>query len=131
MEWYKDGLYPEWHIDGKDFSPKKLKETFPDLILSSNHEVGEFGEFKWNKNEKYDYGSCIIVVEDSIQFKLDWLLNFILENGDEIRKLGVDNELIWLIWYGIQGNMELDSRMIRKLAKTGLSMNMNYHYIEQ
>lgn len=38
MEWYKDGMYPEWHISGEDFSPKELLHHFPFLILGRTHE---------------------------------------------------------------------------------------------
>ena len=75
------------------------------------------------------YGSTVIVVDDTVMNKLDWLLDFILENGQKIRDLGVNDEILWLIWWGIQGNMELDNHLLTKIAKTGLNMNMNYYYI--
>lgn len=130
MEWYKDGLYPEWHISGDNFSPKELLDQFPFLILGSTHEKSDIGKIGRFKGKEHGYGSTVIVVEDNIIYKLDWLLDFILENGQKIRNLGVKEELLWLVWWGIQGNMELDKSLLEKIAKTGLNMNMNYYYID-
>jgi hypothetical protein len=129
MEWYKDGMYPEWHISGEDFSPKELLHHFPFLILGRTHEKTDIGKLGPSKGKEYGYGSTVIVVDDSIIFKLDWLLDFILENGQKIRNLGVKEELLWLVWWGIQGNMELDKKLLTKIAKTELNMAMNYYYI--
>ena len=129
MEWYKDGLYPEWHISGEDFSPKELLYYFPNLLLGRTHEKTDIAKIGPRKGNEYGFGSTVIVVEDNIIYKLDWLLDFILENGQNIRKLGVNDEILWLIWWGIQGNMELDEKLLSKIAKTGLHMNMNYYYI--
>ena len=130
MEWYKDGMYPEWHISGKNFSPNKLLEIYSGLIIASAHEKGEYGIHKWNKDKKHTDGSCKIVVDDKIINKLDWLLDFIISNQTQIYELGVEEEIIWLVWWGIQGNMELDSKLIEKLHQTGLDMAMNYYYID-
>lgn len=127
MDWYKDGLYPEWHISGEDFSPKELLYYFPNLLLGRTHEKTDIA--KIGPRKEYGYGSTVIVVDDNIIYKLDWLLDFILENGQNIRELGVNDEILWLIWWGIQGNMELDEKLLTKIAKTGLHMNMNYYYI--
>ena len=130
MEWYKDGLYPEWHLSGDNFSPKSLVQIFPELTIASHHEKGEYGRHKWNKDKVYTYGSCKIVVEDKIVYKLDWLLDFIISNHEKVKELGVEREIIWLVWWGIQGNMELDKTLIEKLYITGLDMAMNYYYID-
>ena len=129
MDWYKDGLYPEWHISGEDFSPKELLYYFPNLLLGRTHEKTDIAKIGPRKGKEYGYGSTVIVVDDNIIYKLDWLLDFILENGQNIRELGVNDEILWLIWWGIQGNMELDEKLLTKIAKTGLHMNMNYYYI--
>ena len=129
MEQYKDGLYPEWHISGEDFSPKELLHHFPFLILVRTHEKTDICKKGPRKGQEWGYGSTIIVVEDNIMYKLDWLLDFILENGQKIRDLGVNDEIIWLVWWGIQGNMELDKRILEKIASTKLDMAMNYYYI--
>lgn len=130
MKWYKDGLYPEWHISGDNFSPKRLLKLYPEITISSNHEKGDYGNHKWNRDKKYSYGSCKIVVEDKIIYKLDWLLDFINSNHKQIQDLGVEREIIWIVWWGIQGNMELDKKLIQKLHETGLDMAMNYYYID-
>jgi hypothetical protein len=129
LEWYKDGVYPEWHISGEEFSPKELLHHFPFLILGRTHEKTDIGKLGPLKGKEYGYGRTVIVVDDSIIFKLDWLLDFILENGQKIRELGVKDEILWIIWWGMQGNMELDKSLLSKIAKTGLNMNMNYYYI--
>jgi len=130
MEWYKDGLYPEWHVSGKDFSPKELQAKFPNLLLGPTNEKDDIVIRGPGRGKEYGYGSTVIVVDDKIVYKFNWLLDFILENGDLIRKMGVDDEIIWIVWWGIQGNMELDKNLISKLAKTGLNMAMDYYYID-
>jgi len=70
------------------------------------------------------------VVDDSITDKFDWLLNFIIENSNRIRNLGVEDEIIWIYSFGIQGNMEMDKEIIKKLSETNLDMAMNYIYID-
>lgn len=70
------------------------------------------------------------MVDDSITDKFDWLLNFIIENSNRIRNLGVEDEIIWIYSYGIQGNMEMDKEIIKKLSETNLDMAMNYIYID-
>lgn len=130
MEWYKDGMYPEWHLSGTNFSPKKLLKLFPKLILSNSHEKTDIAKRGRFKGSEYGYGSTLIVVDESITYKFDWLLDFIIDNSNEIRSLGVEDEIIWIYWYGIQGNMEMDKKIIKKLASTNLDMAMNYIYID-
>jgi len=130
MEWYKDGMYPEWHLDGTNFSPKKLQSLFPELILRNSKEKTDIATRGRFKGSEYGYGSTQIVVDDSITDKFDWLLNFIIENSNRIRNLGVEDEIIWIYWYGIQGNMEMDKEIIKKLSETNLDMAMNYIYID-
>jgi len=130
MEWYKDGMYPEWHLDGTNFSPKKLQSLFPELILRNSKEKTDIATRGRFKGSECGYGSTQIVVDDSITDKFDWLLNFIIENSNRIRNLGVEDEIIWIYWYGIQGNMEMDKEIIKKLSETNLDMAMNYIYID-
>lgn len=129
MEWYKEGMYPEWHLSGTNFSPKKLKTLFPELILRNSNERTDIVKRGRFTGSKYGYGSTQIMVDDSITYKLDWLLNFIIDNSKRIRCLGVEYEIIWIYWYGIQGNMEMNKETIQKLALTNLDMAMNYIYI--
>jgi len=52
MEWYKDGMYPEWFISGKKFSPKNLKTKYPKLLLTACHEkeeINKVGRYKGKK----------------------------------------------------------------------------------
>lgn len=129
MDWYKDGLYPEWHISGENFSPKELLNHFPFLILSSTHEKTDIWKIGRIKGQEYGYGSTVIVVDDNIKHKLDWLLDFIIANDQKVRDLGGNDQKLWLIWWGIQGNMELDRNLLTKISQTGL--NMNYYYINR
>ena len=115
MDWYKDGMYPEWHISGKNFSPKELLKEYPDLILGRTYEKHDIAKLGPTRGKEYGIGSTVIVVDDKIDYKLDWLLDFILKNHDSIRKMGIDDEIIWIVWWGIQGNMELDKKLIQKL----------------
>lgn len=129
MDWYKDGMYPEWHLRGDNFSPKKLLQCFPNLILGRTHEKTDIKTIGTNIRQEFGYGSTVIVVDDRIDFKLEWLLDFILENHQKVTSLGVNNEILWIVWLGIQGNMELDKGLLAKIAETGLDMAMNYYYI--
>ena len=130
MEWYKDGMYPEWHLSGTNFSPKKLQRLYPKLILTNSNEKTDIAKRGRYKGSEYGYGSTQIVVDDSIINKFDWLLNFIINDSKSIRSLGVEHEIIWIYWYGLQGNMEMDKNIIKKLASTDLDMAMNYIYID-
>lgn len=128
MEWYKDGCYPEWHIMGQYFSPKELIKQYPELLLISRHEKNDLGDKGRYKGKIYGYGSCTVIVKEEVINKLDWLLDFILKNQSTIRHLGVEEELLWIRWYGRQGNMELGISQINKIQKTGNPLNMNYYY---
>ena len=130
MEWYKDGMYPEWHLDGTNFSPKKLQSLFPELILRNSKEKTDIATRGRLKGKEFGYGSTNIVVSNEIINKFDWLLDFILENSSQVRELGIEEEIIWIYLYGIQGNMEMDKNLIRKLSMTELNMVMNYIYID-
>ena len=70
------------------------------------------------------------MVKEEVTYKLDWLLNFILNNQKQIRELGVDDEMIWIVWWENQGNMELSPAELSKICKTGNHLNMNYYYID-
>jgi len=130
MDWYKDGMYPEWHLSGTNFSPKKLQKLFPNLILSNSNENTDIAKKGRFKEREYGYGSTQILVDETITNKFDWLLNFIIDNSKEIRNLGVEDEIIWIYWFGVQGNMEMNKEIIKKLALTNLDMAMNYIYID-
>jgi len=41
----------------------------------------------------------------------------------------VNDEILWIIWWGIQGNMELDKKLLSKIAKTELDIAIYYYYI--
>ena len=71
MEWYKDGMYPEWHLSGKDFSPKQLKTLYPKLILSNSNEKTDVAIRGRNKGKEYGYGSTQIVVDNNITYRFD------------------------------------------------------------
>ena len=60
MEWYKNGLYPEWHISGEYFSPKELKKKCPDILLTSEREKTDIGKRGRYKGKEYGYGSCVL-----------------------------------------------------------------------
>lgn len=131
MDWYKDGLYPEWHLQGNNFSPKKLQSLYPTLILGNSNEKEEIATWGRNKGKQYGYGSTSIVVAESITYKLDWLLDFILENSVAIKELGAEEQIIWIYWYGIQGNMEINKELLYKLSETKLDLAMDYIYIDE
>ena len=104
-----------------------MNNNFITINYNEKTEIATRGRFK---GKEYGYGSTNIVVANDVLNKFDWLLDFILENSAKVRELGVEDEIIWIYWYGIQGNMEIDKNLIKKLASTGLNMAMNYIYID-
>jgi hypothetical protein len=70
----------------------ELLHYFPYLILRRTHKKTDIGRKGRYKGQEYGYGSTVIVVDDTIINKLDWLLDFILEDGQKIRDLGVNDE---------------------------------------
>ena len=81
-------------MSGSDFSTTKLKEMFPDLILSNSNEKPDIVSRGKLKGGEYGFGSTQVVVNKSIVYKFDWLLHFIVEHASQVKYLGVEDQII-------------------------------------
>jgi|GEM_PF-3212505 len=75
MDWYKDGMYPEWHVCGTNFSPNKLKAQYPELILSNSNEKTDVASRGRINGQQYGYGSTQVVVPNEVIYKFFELIN--------------------------------------------------------
>ena len=128
-KWTKEGCFPEYHIRGTYFSPKVLKEKFPELIYDEGfHESTDISTRGRRKGLKFKYGSCQILVPENEIYPIHFLCDFILENRSILDKMKIEDELICIYWIGRQGNMEFITEQLKKLSLVNIPVAMNYIY---
>ena len=127
--WTEEGCYPEYHIQGTNFSPKTLLELIPELIFAEGaHEATDIAKRGRNKDKESGYGSCNILVPSNEIYPIKFLCDLINTNRKIFSNSNLDHEVIWIYWIGRQGNMEFTIEQIKALESTNLAVAMNYIY---
>jgi hypothetical protein len=128
-KWTEEGCYPEYHIQGTNFSPMTLLKLIPQLILDEGaHEATDIAKRGRRKDKEYGYGSCRILVPNNEVYPIKYLCNLIRTNRSIFDDSNLDHEVIWIYWIGRQGNMEFTIEQIKSLESTNLAVAMNYIY---
>jgi len=129
-KWTEEGCYPEYHIQGTNFSPRILKEKIPNLIFDNGfHERTDITVKGRRKGLEYNYGSCQILVPKNEIYPIQFLCDFILENRNILNSMNIEDEVIWIYWIGRQGNMEFTVEQIKKLHSVNMAVAMNYIHV--
>ena len=128
-KWTQEGCYPEYHIQGTNFSPNALMKLIPQLVLDEGaHEATGISKRGRRKNEEYGYGYCRILVPNNEVYPINYLCDLINKNRKIFDNSNLEHEVIWIYWIGIQGNMEFTIKQIKSLESTNLAVAMNYIY---
>ena len=131
-KWTEEGCFPEYHIQGTNFSPRTLKEKIPDLIYDEGfHERTDISQRGRRKGLEYNYGSCQILVPKDEIHPIQFLCDFILQNRNILNTMNIEHETIWIYWIGRQGNMEFSVNQIKKLSSINIAVAMNYIYVDE
>jgi len=131
-KWNEEGVYPEYQIWGKDFSPAKLKNLIPNLVFDENtHEAIDIGSRGRFKDKEYGYGSCTIIPPSNEIYTLEYICDLILENRKILDKLNIESEFLKIFWVGCQGNMEFSSDQLLKISQLKVTLAITYIYVEQ
>ena len=114
---------------GAGFRPEELQNTisFKQTVLASTGENSKYGKYKGKPSS---YGHCYFEIdscyneEEKIEKAVE-LISF-LRNTENNTNLNIEKIDIHLFFSGIQGNMDISSKGIQKLAELNLPIIMNY-----
>lgn len=92
---------------------------------------GQISDKGRHRGRPYPYGACNIVTppEISLESKIEWLAEYVAHNIDNFKKCGAEDIVFWIVWRGAQGNMELSTNELQKIASLNIPMAMNYYYV--
>ncbi|MEM9526553.1 MAG: hypothetical protein AAGA31_08090 [Bacteroidota bacterium] len=115
-------------VRGDDFHPSRLL-NLPDIHFNGRHDPGELRTKGPRKGQPFSRGNCYLEPPpDFTGDKISWVADFIARNKAMLRKAGGTQILMWIDWYGIQGNMEYTVEQLQKLAAMGVPLAVDYIY---
>jgi hypothetical protein len=123
-------------IRGKNFL-STLASSNLGVSFSKKNDPGEIGTSGRYAGQQTPYGSCTLQVPNTIpqeaEVQLDWLLDFLNENKNDLKKLGAEDYRIHFSqYYTDQCNFEISDKNISKLFKLGLGLSIScYHKDEK
>ena len=99
--------------------------------LNNKRVRGQIGERGRYKGQPFPDGACDIGVPQDIDLgsPIEWLADFLADNMSTIKSLGAEDIVFWIVWRGIQGNMELSATELQKIADLGIPMAIHYYYL--
>jgi len=119
---------PECHLFGENFFPSRLGLQ----NMRQANDPGDLGQIGKYKGLPRPYGSCCITTPEEIALtnRVEWLADFTDKNKHAFIDAGATEIVFWIYWEGIQGNMELTPKELKKLAKLEIPLAMHYLQIE-
>jgi len=121
-------IRPECHLWGEKFSPSKLLEINPKLIMRLSNEPGEMGNTGKFKNLPQPHGACLIITPNEIENskRIIWMADLIFQNKKLFIDAGATEIIYWIYWHGLQGNMEFSPEQIKKIGNLDIHLCIDY-----
>jgi len=115
---------------GKKFIPSRLKVSGKVRIVRAN-DPGDIGTTGRYRGKPTPYGSCDLECTIRGRGKIAYLAGHLAKNRIRYKALRVSDIVYWILWRGVQGNMELSVNEVAKLARTGVPVAMDYMFMEE
>jgi hypothetical protein len=114
---------------GNRFIPSQLRVSGQIEIADAN-DPGDIGTLGRYRGEPTPYGSCNVRCTIRGRKKIGYLATHLRRNLARYRRHGATSIVYWILWRGIQGNMELTVQELRKLADMKVAVAMDYIQME-
>ncbi len=123
-------IEPECHLWGENFSPKLLNHI-ADIEMKNFNEPGDIGRRGKYKGKKTPYGSCSIITPKMfVNDRIGWMAKYINNHKEEFKKAGATEIILWIFWYGVQGNMDFTIEQINEISKAKVPLFIDYIFEE-
>jgi hypothetical protein len=123
---YEDVYYI---LRGKNFHPSRLHVSGRVEITDAN-DPGDMTRIAKLRGKPTDYGACIVRCTISGRRKIAYLSRHLTKNISSYKAQHATHIVFWILWRGIQGNMELTVNELAKLAEMKVPVAMDYIYME-
>jgi hypothetical protein len=111
-----------------NFYPSKIK--FKEKIICTANDPGDIGNIGKYKNKKIPYGYLAFEVPKQIneENKLNVMLKLIKKYKNEFIQNGAKSIVLHIVWVGIQGNMEFNTKELKSIAELEIPLTITYVY---
>jgi len=122
-----DVYYSLW---GARFSPSRLRIAGKVQITDANDsgDIGKTGRFI---GKPRPYGACEVRCTIKGRMKIAYLARHLAKHLAYYKARHASRVVYWILWRGVQGNMELRPNELARLAETKVSVAMNYIHMEE
>jgi hypothetical protein len=114
---------------GEEFYPSKLHLDGDIEIVDSNdpEEIGDIGKYR---DKPLPYGACKVECTLNNTNNIIYMAKHLKNHHNLLMEANASDIVYWIIWRGIQGNMEFDVNELSALAEMKIPVAMDYIQIE-
>lgn len=123
---FEDVSYTLW---GNDFYPSRLRISGKVEITEAS-DPGEMTRIAKLQGKPTSYGACEIRCTVMGQKKIAYLARHLTKHLSYYRAQHATDIVYWILWRGIQGNMELTVNELARLAEMKVPVAMDYIHME-
>lgn len=124
-----DHITVYYSLWGEEFFPSKLNISGEVEIVDAN-DPGDLGNIGKYKAKPTPNGSCQVQCKLKSQNNIIYMAKHLKEHLDELKNANASDIVYWIIWRGIQGNMEFDVDELTALADMKIPVAMDYIQME-
>jgi|ERR1051325_3311361 hypothetical protein len=110
---------------GEKFFPSRLRIGGKMRIVRAN-DPGDIGTRGRYRGKPTPYGSCNVECTIKGRRKIAYLARHLAKHRTRYRAQHVSDMVFWILWRGVQGNMELSASEVARLAETKAPVAMDY-----
>jgi hypothetical protein len=115
---------------GKRFIPSRLRLAGRVQIVDIN-DPGDIGKTGRYRGKPTPYGACQVRCTIKGPKQIAYLARHLTKHRTHLRAQHVSDIVYWILWRGVQGNMELSVGELARLAETKVPVAMDYIYMEE
>ena len=120
-----DHITVYYSLWGEEFYPSML-DISGDVEVVDANDPGDIGIIGKYKNKPIPYGSCQVKCTMKSQNNIIYMAKHLKKHLSAFKKANASDIVYWIIWRGIQGNMEFNVLELAALADMGIPVAMNY-----
>lgn len=114
---------------GEHFFPSRLK-VFGKVELINAKDPGDIGQTGKYRGKPIPYGTCEVKCTLVGRTQIVYLATHLKRYLPQYKKNRATNIVFWILWRGLQGNMEFTVQELRKLADMKIPVAMDYIHME-
>ena len=119
---YQDVYYSLW---GKRFCPSRLRITGKVDIVGAT-DPGDIGQIGKYTGKPKPYGACQVRCTVRGRNKIAYLARHLTRHLAHYKAEHATHIVYWILWRGVQGNMELTVNELARLAEMKVPVAMDY-----